>query len=320
MLGTLERVALLGVRGLLAPLPLEDGERRAAALLSTLETAFVVLAERLSRADALRTRARASAGRAEVDALLGAGQALLGAGAKAIPRFTLKNRSELERAAREPLLAEPSLALREWLTGVAPTRAAAAALARVFLLGELYGEPSPSGRPLQLPVEDGDFWLGAEFPTERDASGAERRRRPTRDKLSLVVFEASALTLDADAAAACVLVDQWNEIIANETETTGIAVHYDQPDATAPQSLLLAVPPRVRGRWRWEDLVHTLDDTLELAKNRTVELEHLNQDIYGQLLPAVTGEAVPSATEGVSELDGGRVILDFGVNNLPAAE
>ena len=58
-------------------------------------------------------------------------------------------------------------------------------------------------------------------------------------------------------------------------KTTGIAFHYDQPDASPPQAVLVAVPPRLAGQWTWDDLVHTLDETLDLAMNRMVELEHL---------------------------------------------
>ena len=73
------------------------------------------------------------------------------------------------------------------------------------------------------------------------------------------------------------------------------------------------MPPRVTGRWELGDLFQTLHETLELAKARSVELEHLQSTAYGQLLPAVTGEVVPRAVGTPSGLDD-RVYLDFGAN------
>ena len=72
------------------------------------------------------------------------------------------------------------------------------------------------------------------------------------------------------------------------------------------------VPPGPGSTWSWDDLVHTLHDTLELARNRTVELEHLRDEVYGQLLPAVIGEVKPDLVQGVDA--GNRVVLDFGRN------
>ncbi len=92
-------------------------------------------------------------------------------------------------------------------------------------------------------------------------------------------------------------------------------MHYDQPDATAPQCVLVAVPP-VRGQaWQLADVAATLADTLEVAQNRLVELEHLGADLYGQVLPLLVGELVPEAVGGTAAPDGSRVILDFAQNN-----
>ena len=54
-----------------------------------------------------------------------------------------------------------------------------------------------------------------------------------------------------------------------------------------------------------------LHDTFDLAQVRAVELEHLAPTIYGQLLPAITGELVPDAVTP-AQVAGDRVVLDFG--------
>ena len=83
------------------------------------------------------------------------------------------------------------------------------------------------------------------------------------------------------------MVDEWNEVIPNRIETTGVAVHYDQPNTEPPQCVLLAVSPTITGRWEWDDLVETLIDTFDRAGRRAVEPDFLRTTPYAQLLPAV---------------------------------
>jgi hypothetical protein len=83
------------------------------------------------------------------------------------------------------------------------------------------------------------------------------------------------------------LIDEWNETIPNRIETTGIAIHYNQPNTEPPQCILLAVSPNVNGRWEWDDLVETITDTFDRAKRRAVEPDFLRTTPYAQLLPAV---------------------------------
>jgi hypothetical protein len=90
-----------------------------------------------------------------------------------------------------------------------------------------------------------------------------------------------------DDVQAGLLIDEWSEVIPNRFETTGIAAHFDQPNTEPPQCVLLAVSPTFKGHWTWDDLVATLDDTLDRAKRRAVEPDFLRTTPYAQLLPAV---------------------------------
>jgi hypothetical protein len=176
-------------------------------------------------------------------------------------------------------------------------RASVAPLADAFALADAADAALPSLAVAQLPHDPAEPWLGGAVAPS-DLAGAGR--------VSLVV----AGTLGA--AGAVLLVDEWPEAIPATHETTGVAVHYDQPDASPPQAVLVAVPPVVRGTWRLGELLQALHDTLELAQVRAVELEHLAPTLYGQLLPAISGELVPeAATPGA--VPGDRVVLDFGV-------
>src|SRR5688500_3340148 len=119
---------------------------------------------------------------------------------------------------------------------------------------------------------------------------------PRGDFLSIVRQHPEAYA--AGAPQAGLVVDEWNEVIPNRIETTGIAVHYNQPSTEPPQCLLVAVSPKITGRWDWDDLVETLTDTLDRAKRRAVEPDFLRTTPYAQLLPAVlsTFTSVPFAT------------------------
>jgi hypothetical protein len=188
-------------------------------------------------------------------------------------------------------------------------RRPAAGLAELLVVGAALGAPVPSARVAQLPDVDGDPWFGGHLPDGYAPAG---------DRLSLVVFGEDRLDTEGGPSVG-LLVDRWDELIPDAEHTTGVAFGYDQCDARPPQCVLLAVPPRRRGRWEVEDLLQTLHDTFELAKNRLVELEHVHTDVYAPLLPPVIGELVPEAIAHTgTDVSGSRVILDFGVNNRTA--
>jgi hypothetical protein len=81
------------------------------------------------------------------------------------------------------------------------------------------------------------------------------------------------------------ILDQWLERIPSTSETTAVAFHYTQPRARAPQSLLLAVSPDQRRSWDEQLLLQIINETIDLARVRTVDLDALN--VGGQLLPAL---------------------------------
>ena len=292
------RAADFGVTVALPPLRFETPEAVIAGLRASVVNAFVQVVERL----------HAAAAAADGNDLVGATRAIFGKAFVAAPAFAITDGATLraQLAATDLLPPGDPFAMEAWLAGVAAVREPVAALQRAWTLGEAFGATGPNARPAQLPAQPGDPWFGLPFPADYEPSG---------DKLSLVLLRGDAWA-EPDAEVSAILVDQWTETIPNRSETTGIAFHYDSPDAMPPQSLLLVVPPAVRGMWRWDDLVHTLHDTLDLARSRAVEPEHLAGEVYAQLLPAVTGELVPDHLgSSDAEVGGSRVILDFGINN-----
>ena len=68
-------------------------------------------------------------------------------------------------------------------------------------------------------------------------------------------------------------------------EVTGLAYTVDAPEAYPPQSILLAVAPDQSWGWSLDVLLDVVQETLELAKIRTVDLGDLPR--LGRVLPAL---------------------------------
>jgi len=211
--------------------------------------------------------------------------------------------------------------MENWSQSLSHVRERMAGLDTVQMWAENFDRIFPEKAPVQFPFAlDGsgqsvDHWLGIEFPVGY---------QPTEDKLSIVIMNSTEITKDLGASKAGLLVDEWVEIIPNLDETTGITFNYDQPDAKPPNNLLLAVTPHETGQWNWDDLVFTLEDTLKMAKNRAVEPEHLEDTVFGQVLPGIMTEIVPPQLLSEGGDDSGdaqenplglQVVTDFGVVN-----
>jgi hypothetical protein len=225
-----------------------------------------------------------------------AARLILGDAFRIIPAFTFRNQPELEAARAFAVNAPPDqgllrftqerLAVDEWLQGVAAVRTKARLVDELQTWQETFdAEPLPF-EPLQLPFDEKAHWIALEFPEVAPENLDDPDVFvPRGDFLSIVRHLPEGH--DAAGPQAGLVVDEWNEVIPNRIETTGIAVHYNQPSTEPPQCLLLAVSPVITGRWEWGDLVETLTDTLDRAKWRAVEPDFLRTTPYAQLLPAV---------------------------------
>ena len=97
--------------------------------------------------------------------------------------------------------------------------------------------------------------------------------------------------LGADATVRGLVLDTWTEALPRPgdpaTEVAAIAFQSARPDARPPQALLLAVPPDPERGWRAEDLHATVQDALELAAVRGLDLTDL-PELRGPLPPVLT--------------------------------
>jgi len=126
----------------------------------------------------------------------------------------------------------------------------------------------------QVPYEPGDEWVGAD--------GVD----PQPGKLSLVTqFGPDVTPGTADKRLTGLFIDEWTESVPEETETTGVALNYDDPGARAPQSILLATPPE-EGTWSLDDIAATVTETADYARRRTVDAADMGGQ-YHSLFPAL---------------------------------
>lgn len=239
------------------------------------------------------------------DVVFNLGEAGLDPGAAAVYAAALAPQppdKDLLRAADGPL------ALQEWLHGLAAVREPLNHLDKVLLIQSLL-DPAGAGPPplrvAQLSLAEpaagnpAPYWLG--LPWDPAYS-------PPGDALSLVQW----LPQDYEATSptqAALWLDEWTETLPLGQQNTALTFHHDQPNAAAPQSLLLVVPPRTappQGMpWELEDLAGAINETLDLAKKRTVEPDALAATHLATVLPAVV---LPTAQQAVTfSLDLGRV-------------
>lgn len=227
-----------------------------------------------------------------VNRLTEAAKAVLGDDFLVLPRFrysnpadmqqTLGDKSQLLRHISQQTGANGDLNLESWIQSAAHVRPDLAKLEHVRMFTEALGGKLISMQPAQTPFRAKDSWLAVEFPEIYEPTG-----KPFQiydDTIALAVTgEAFDQVNDLQSA---LVVDEWTETIPTNKEVTGIAYHYNQPNAAPPQALLLAVEPTGNAHWNWDVLLGVLDDTLQRAKTRAVEPAHLLEDpILSALLP-----------------------------------
>ncbi len=195
----------------------------------------------------------------------------------ALPRFTPGNVEELEKALSDSdkIQGNDPLVAPTWFRRMARVRDGISSLSAA--LG--YSEALNTGEKLklkiaQLPYAEDDRWVGLPLANGKNLPGG---------KLSIAVQ--SNAQLDMRKPLAGVLIDEWVEVVPSTTETTGIALQYDQPNAAPPQTILIAVPPEIGTPWTVWSLQQVLLETLDLARIRAVDPVTL--DKVGHYLPAL---------------------------------
>jgi hypothetical protein len=217
--------------------------------------------------------------------LVAVSRALLGPAA--IPTLTVAAPENV--ATRVPDLAADVLEL--WLAQAARVRTRVMLWEDLDVFAEaLNSRDRPSALALQLPAGQ-TRWLGGPLATRTEAGNPSKnplRRfaRPEGPVTHMVVVGAVSPVTDRIEA---LVLDEWTEIVAGETVTTGVGLHYDAPDARAPHAVLLALHPDPAGGepWSWQMTEAMLIETLDLARLRLTEPAELAETAIDEYLPGI---------------------------------
>ncbi len=274
-----------------------------------------VLEKKRAAADSAQKRAEAPSVSVDeqVKHWTDAAKALLGSAFVLVPHVSLENAVELNTAfgnrtdlfdfkVKQIKTATPTLqdttcqniVLEEWLQGIGRVRNRMGSIERLKMAAETLdltpiSSAATALTPVQVPYLGQKYWVALDMPeTFIDKKGDVKPLSIDRDYLSLTAMNLPNAH-DFSQPQCGLLLDAWTELVPNKTETTGVVAHHNQPNSEPAQCLLLAISPTLTGAWTWDNLLGTLNDTLNRAKARAVEPDTLaNHSLFSQLLPAVT--------------------------------
>jgi hypothetical protein len=183
---------------------------------------------------------------------------------------------DLTRHLTNPAGADRDFPVDDWLHGVARVRDKMRHWENAVLIGQALGAAQNAElTPLQLPFGPDEPWLALEIPDGYRIDG---------DRLLYTAHFAEPF--DSTEPVVGLLVDEWTEVVPGTEETTGVAFHFDRPNAEPPQAWLLALSPGEERTWSWDDLLAVVNDTLDSAKRRAIEPVHIDSTAYTWFLPA----------------------------------
>jgi hypothetical protein len=208
-------------------------------------------------------------------------------------------------ADRGALVGADPFAVAGWLPKLARVREGADRLDAAITAHEALHEDSLADTLAvwQLPHVDGKAWAARPEAWVLPPPGPDGRVPSIRDlvpQIAVVAAGADALAgLDADTPLAGLQIDEWQEVIPDRMQTTGVAFHYDAPGARPPQSVLLAVPPQLAmEHWSFDQVLATVHEAFDLAQLRCVRpkdlVNGLGAILPGNFLPQNFGAEVPS--------------------------
>jgi hypothetical protein len=177
----------------------------------------------------------------------------------------------------DALVASDKAAPARWLTQLSYVRPAMARLDTAFGLVEISTGNAAKLLSLQLaqlPLQANDRWLALSWDPDTP---------PANGRVALACFTVGDPTSKTPFAG--LLIDEWLDRVPSPEAKAALAFHYDEPNARPPHALLLGVCPDHRETWDDDLVCALLEETLELTKIRTVDLQSIHQ--VGQILPGL---------------------------------
>jgi hypothetical protein len=232
-----------------------------------------ILQDRSTRASAIAVNTAA------LPDVVGVFTTIFGNGFAVLPQFAPPDFASLQNAFGQSasLVAADPVAPARWFLQLTHVRPAISRLDAGLSLAQVLGgvEIAPPKLLLgQLRVIPGDKWL---------ALPIDPANPPEKGRVAFACLaQGDPVSQNTYAG---LLVDEWPERIPSTKENAAVAFHYAEPKARAPQALLLGVCPDTRETWDDDLILGILQEALELAKIRTVDLDSIRQ--VGQILPAL---------------------------------
>ena len=198
-------------------------------------------------------------------------------------------------------------AVERWVARMGRVRTDLAAFDDLRLFLEAAGQELEPLRAFQLPLVAAEGWLGDALPADPGGNELRAWKRPDGPRTHVVATGKPALV---NAAKVCALViDEVSEVLPTPTVSSGLAIHYDAPNARPPQTILLAVHPDPTQAWTWPLLDDVVREALALTKLRAVELEDLAGTGIDEYLPLTYVRDGVDRTTPTSELTRGFELL-----------
>jgi hypothetical protein len=198
-----------------------------------------------------------------------------------LPRLTPPDLATLQNAFSQSsaLVSPDPVAPARWFRQLTHVHPAASRFDMALSTAQAFSDsaispPSFTIGQIPPPATPPDRWLGLPL---------DPAHPPEKGRVAIEGIAAGDPTTQSVYAG--LLIDEWNERIPVVPTNASLAFHYEEPSARAPQSLLLAVCPDSRSTWDDALIQAILQETLDLAHIRTVDLASI--ETVGQILPAL---------------------------------
>ncbi|PRY53285.1 hypothetical protein B0I27_104295 [Arcticibacter pallidicorallinus] len=163
------------------------------------------------------------------------------------------------------------LSVETWLESVARVRSSMGKLEQVRTIAEAQSDADIPFIAAQFPFNDKSSWLAVEFPATDEQTG--EKFDILDDTVVMAIHGSQARNVNELQSA--LLIDEWTEAVPNDKEISGVSFNYDQPNASAPNAILVAVEPTGAAQWSWDTMLGIISNTFDRAKTRAVEPAHI---------------------------------------------
>jgi hypothetical protein len=240
-------------------------------------------------------------------------QLVFGGPAYCLPRITLSDASLADAIGnRANILPEnESHQLDIWLHANAQIRRHVAAAVDLQVFKDVVQSDTATTplnfEPIQIPHQQSDRWLGLPLQEEQNLAG----------KCSILLSNAGLL--EGTTLTTGLKLDDWQEAIPTESITGGIAMHFNQPGAEAPQNIIVAIPNSEENNWKWNlnDLAHSVLQAFDMAKYRALEPENIGQDSRPYNLADFDGSQEPLPANHLGKIFPANMVDVFPVSGIP---